>query len=295
MTANNKKKQQQQQQQPHKVVRRKNRNSNAVTPSTVIDGCSTSTSTIVSSNTTLNHKSHHHDVDNHKINKNNSENNNNNDNNRLNKGVVRKLDVYRKNNSVIQSSEKVNYSVKVNLRMTNDNNTSSSLHNKNNDDDGEEDHSHQSNNSNDHCIDNNNDLNIQHHHHHDHQQTSYICTSLSNLMLQRDEMDILQSIYTQDELLIITPSPNNLGDFSPVLLFKINSFLSSQSSLSGLLSLRFTMPDGYPSSTCIEVEIIIQDLSMMDLTFARREQLCEIIVSLILSLLCFCFFLFFFR
>jgi GDPmannose 4,6-dehydratase len=45
------------------------------------------------------------------------------------------------------------------------------------------------------------------------------------LMLQRDEMDILQSIYTQDEFVIITPSPDNPGDLSPVLLFKINSFL----------------------------------------------------------------------
>ena len=294
MTANNKRKQQQQQQQkhqPHKLIRRKNRPSNTTAVSIVIDDRATSISTIVSMNTTLNRKSHHHhhpilqdkkyDVDIHKINKNNSDNNNynkyDNDIDKLKKVDGRKLDVYKRDNSVVRSSEKVRYSMKVNLRMTNN----SSFRNKNHDNHDEtEEGSHQNHRSNDHCNDNNNnDLSIQNHYHHDYQH-SYICTSLSNLMLQRDEMDILQSIYTQDELVIITPSPDNPGDLSPVLLFKINSFLSSPSSLSGSLSLRFTMPDGYPSSTCIEVEVIIHDISMMDFTFARREQLCEIIVSI---------------
>ena len=291
--ANNKKKQQQQQRhQPHKVIRRKNRPSNTTPVSIVTDDRAASISTIVSMNTTLNRKSHHHhhhpilqdkkyDVDIHKINKNNSDNNNynkyDNDIDKLKKVDGRKLDVYKRDNSVVRSSEKVSYSMKVNLRMTNN----SSFRNKNHDNHDEtEEGSHQNHRSNDHCNDNNNnDLSIQNHHHHDYQH-SYICTSLSNLMLQRDEMDILQSIYTQDELVIITPSPDNPGDLSPVLLFKINSFLSSPSSLSGSLSLRFTMPEGYPSSTCIEVEVIIQDISMMDFTFARREQLCEIIVSI---------------
>jgi ankyrin repeat protein len=289
--AKKKKQQQQQQQQPHKVVRRKNRPSNTAA-SIIIDDRSTSISTIVSINTTLNHKSRHHhhhpslqdkkyDVNIHKSIKNNSDNNNI---DKLEKGDVRKLDVYKKDNSVFESSEKISYSVKVNLRMTNN----SSFSNKNYDNHDEtEKGSHQNQRSNDHCNDyNKNDLSIQNHHHHDYQH-SYICTSLSNLMLQRDEMDILQSIYTQDELLIITPSPDNLGDLSPVLLFKINSFLSSPSSLSGSLSLRFTMPDGYPLSTCIEVEVIIQDISMMDFTFVRREQLCEILVSLVILFLSF--------
>ena len=301
MTANNKKQQQQQQQQqqqrhqPHKVIRTKNRPSNTTAVSIIIDDRAAPISTIVSMNTTLNRKSHHHhhnpilqdkkyDIDIHKINKNNNYNNDNNnkygnDIDKLAKGDGRKLDVYKKDSSVSNS-------VKVNLRMTNN----SSFRNKNHDNHDEtEEGSHQNHRSNDHCNGNNNDdLSIQNNHNHDYQH-SYICTSLSNLMLQRDEMDILQSIYTQDELLIITPSPDNPGDLSPVLLFKINSFLSSPSSLSGSLSLRLTMPDGYPSSTCIEVEVIIQDISMMDFTFARREQLCEIIVS-IATLFLFLFF-----
>lgn len=119
-----------------------------------------------------------------------------------------------------------------------------------------------------------------------------VCSTESNAAQQRDEIEVLDSIYGTD-IAIVRPAPIAMGNPTGSLLINICSqqFMSNFERSStmkidggpirwaGQLKLKFEMSAGYPDDDSPVVELETGTLSMIDFSIAMRRSLLNTVVS----------------